>query len=100
MDVLRVADATTGPTLHASDVMQLRQAIRGELVLPDDSDYARARRVWNGMIDRTPAAIIYCAGPDDVIASVNFARTRNLVVAVRRRTQCGRFFGVRRRRRH
>jgi len=83
MDALRVADATTGPTLHASDVTQLRQAIRGELVLPDDSDYARARRVWNGMIDRTPAAIIYCAGPDDVITSVNFARTRNLVVAVR-----------------
>lgn len=83
MDALRVADATTGPTLHASDITQLRQAIRGELVLPDDSGYARARRVWNGMIDRTPAAIIYCAGPDDVITSVNFARTRNLVVAVR-----------------
>jgi len=79
----RLADTTARSTLHASDITQLRQAIRGELVLPDDSGYARARRVWNGMIDKTPAAIIYCAGADDVITAVNFARTRDLVVAVR-----------------
>jgi FAD/FMN-containing dehydrogenase len=30
-----------------------------------------------------PAAIIYCASTDDVVAAVNFARTQNLAVAVR-----------------
>jgi FAD/FMN-containing dehydrogenase len=83
MDALRVADRATGPMLDGSDVAQLKPAIRGELVLPDDPGYARARRVRNGMIDKMPAAVIYCADTDDVIASVNFARTRNLAVAVR-----------------
>src|SRR6185437_4010879 len=59
------------------------RTIRGELVLPDDPGYDGARKVWNGMIDRMPAAIIYCASTDDVVAAVNFARTQNLAVAVR-----------------
>ena len=35
------------------------------------------------MVDRHPAAIVYCAGSDDVVAAVNFARSRSLLVAVR-----------------
>ena len=35
------------------------------------------------MVDKRPAAVIYCAGSDDVITAVNFARSRNLLVAVR-----------------
>jgi hypothetical protein len=35
------------------------------------------------MVDRRPGAIVFCAGPDDVVAAVNFARTRSLLVAVR-----------------
>jgi FAD/FMN-containing dehydrogenase len=45
--------------------------------------YNQARRVWNGMVDRHPAAVVYCAGYDDVVAAVNFARSRDLFVAVR-----------------
>src|SRR6185312_8495401 len=33
--------------------------------------------------DPQPAAVIYCAGSDDVVAAVNFARSRSLLVAVR-----------------
>ena len=77
------ANPKTEPTLQASDIAQLRQTIRGDLVVPDDSGYDQARRVWNGMVDKRPAAVIYCAGADDVIAAVNFARSRNLLVAVR-----------------
>lgn len=73
----------TGQILQVSDVAQLRRTIRGELVVPDDSGYDRARRVWNGMVDKTPAAIVYCAGSDDVVTAVNFTRSRNLPVAVR-----------------
>jgi FAD/FMN-containing dehydrogenase len=35
------------------------------------------------MVDKRPAAVIYCAGTDDVIAAVNFARSRNFLVSVR-----------------
>jgi FAD/FMN-containing dehydrogenase len=83
MDAIRRADSTTRPLINPPDIAALRRTIQGELVLPDDPGYAGARKVWNGMIDRTPAAIVYCASTDDVVAAVNFARTQNLAVAVR-----------------
>jgi hypothetical protein len=84
MNALGFADnSKTELTLQASDIARLRQTIRGDFVLPDDPVYDQARRVWNGMVDRRPAAVIYCAGSDDVIAAVGFARSRNLLVAVR-----------------
>jgi FAD/FMN-containing dehydrogenase len=57
--------------------------VRGEVIAPGDVAYERARRVWNGMIDRRPSAVVYCAGSDDVVAAVKFARSRSLLVAVR-----------------
>ncbi|MGX7873872.1 FAD-binding oxidoreductase [Mesorhizobium sp. ORM6] len=84
MSMLELADnSSTGPVLQASDVLRLRQAIRGDLILPDDAGYDLARRVWNGMVDKRPAAVIYCAEPNDVVTAVGFARSRNLLVAVR-----------------
>ena len=84
MDDLRLADdPTTNPMLQASDSAWLRQAIHGELVVPGDPGYDQSRRVWNAMVDKRPAAIVYCAGSDDVVTAVNFARSRNLPVAVR-----------------
>ncbi|WP_144906216.1 FAD-binding oxidoreductase [Halobellus captivus] len=51
-------------------------------VTPDDA-YAEARRVWNGMINEYPVAIAYCESVGDVLASVSFARERDLTVVVR-----------------
>ena len=52
-------------------------------MLPQDSGYDQARKVWNGMIDRHPAIITRCSDAGDVIHAVNFARKNNLLVAVR-----------------
>jgi len=71
--------------LEGSAVAAFRQTLRGEVVVPGDPDYDRARVVWNGMIDRFPAVVARCAGPADVIAAVGFARDQDLVVAVRAR---------------
>jgi FAD/FMN-containing dehydrogenase len=65
------------------EVAVLRQAVRGEVIAPGDVAYDQARRVWNGMVDRRPAALVYCAECDDVVAAVKFARSRSLLVAVR-----------------
>ncbi len=65
------------------DIEELRSAFRGELVLPDHAEYESARSVWNGSIDRRPAVVARCSGPADVVAAVNFARERGLLVAVR-----------------
>jgi FAD/FMN-containing dehydrogenase len=84
MVAARHAERSGGePALRAFDVAHLRRSIYGEVVRPEDVAYDQARRVWNGMIDRRPAAIVYLAGSDDVVAAINFARSRDLLVAVR-----------------
>ncbi|WP_246777164.1 FAD-binding oxidoreductase [Microvirga sp. VF16] len=57
--------------------------LRGELVRPGDGSYDERRRVWNASIDRYPVLIARCAGVADVIEAVRFARTHQLLVAVR-----------------
>ena len=61
----------------------LDTAIGGDLLLPDNPRYEEARRVWNGMIDRRPAAIARARTTADVVAAVNFAREHGLEIAVR-----------------
>ena len=55
----------------------------GGLIGPDDRDYEQARAVYNAMIDKRPALIARCAGPDDVSKVIAFARDHDLVLAVR-----------------
>jgi len=57
--------------------------LAGRLIEPDDSAYDQARRVWNGMIDRRPAAIAQCASASDVVSCLEFARAGRLSVAIR-----------------
>ncbi|MGY4154634.1 FAD/FMN-containing dehydrogenase [Bradyrhizobium sp. USDA 4461] len=84
MDAARFTERSDAElALQASDIPVLRRAVRGEVIVPGDVAYHQARKVWNGMIDRRPAAVIYCAGADDVVAAVNFARSRSVPVAVR-----------------
>jgi FAD/FMN-containing dehydrogenase len=55
----------------------------GALIGPDDADYAEARKVYNAMIDKRPALMARCAGPNDVAKVIAFARDHDLLLAVR-----------------
>lgn len=55
----------------------------GEVVLPDDGGYDAARAVWNAAFDRRPAAVVRCAGTEDVRTALELARRHELPVAVR-----------------
>jgi hypothetical protein len=55
----------------------------GALIGPDDRDYEQARAVYNAMIDKRPALIARCAGPDDVAKVIAFSRDHDLVLAIR-----------------
>lgn len=57
--------------------------LSGSVIRRGDAGYDDARKVWNGMIDRSPAIIVRCGSTDDVVAAVNFAREHGLLVAVR-----------------
>jgi len=61
----------------------LRPRLQGALLLPGDPGYDEARSVWNGMIDRRPAAIARCLGVTDVVAGVTFARDRGLPFSIK-----------------
>ncbi|HEY1370489.1 MAG TPA: FAD-binding oxidoreductase [Gaiellaceae bacterium] len=67
----------------AVETAELRPRFRGTLLRPGEEGYDEARRVWNGAIDRRPALIARCAGADDVVEAVRFARKRDLLVSVR-----------------
>jgi FAD/FMN-containing dehydrogenase len=72
----------TTDNLPTEDI-ELRSRFRGALLRPAEEGYDEARRIWNGAIDRRPALIARCAGADDVMAAVRFARDRGLRVSVR-----------------
>jgi len=75
------AGSSTGK--HTASLRRLAKAIKGEIIVPGDQRYDSMRRVWNHDIDLRPAAIAVCMSDEDVIRSVEFARTENLIPAVR-----------------
>jgi UDP-N-acetylenolpyruvoylglucosamine reductase len=58
-------------------------ALQGRLVRPGDETYDTARKIWNGMINKFPSLITYCADETDVVSAVRFAGENDLLVAVR-----------------
>src|SRR5260370_39520443 len=85
---LLAAEALNRPAAAGTaSVSGLANRIRGRVILPSDSGYDSARRVfsWNPAADKLPALIVRCAGRDDVRAAVEYAHPANLAVAIRRR---------------
>jgi FAD/FMN-containing dehydrogenase len=69
--------------LDDAAVEAFRERLRAPVIRPGDTTYDDDRKIWNGMIDRRPAAIVKCTGVADVIDAVNFARDNDLLLAVR-----------------
>jgi FAD/FMN-containing dehydrogenase len=74
---------TLSPVLGEATIEELRQAIRGPIVTPEDEGYDEARAVWNGLHDERPALVAQPTGAADVAAAVGFARSHDLPIAVR-----------------
>src|SRR4051812_45269084 len=70
-------------TFGEATLGELAQALRGDLIRPDDPGYDEARSIWNGAHDRRPALIVRCHGVADVLKAVEFARSEGLPLAVR-----------------
>jgi FAD/FMN-containing dehydrogenase len=84
MTMARPADGEhAGAKIDHAHLTRLQQRLHGNIILPEDPIYEDARRVWNGMVDKRPAAVVCCATPDDVAETVSLARSQDLPLAVR-----------------
>jgi FAD/FMN-containing dehydrogenase len=62
---------------------ELRAAMSGKVVLPDDEAYEQTRKVWNGAVDHRPALLAICETLEDVKAVVCIAQAHGLPLSVR-----------------
>ncbi|HSL32078.1 MAG TPA: FAD-binding oxidoreductase [Candidatus Limnocylindrales bacterium] len=74
---------TSTPRPSAVSIADLRAAVRGRVIGPDDDGYDAARTVVTGGIDRHPAAIVKAANADDVVHVVRVARETGAELAIR-----------------
>ena len=70
-------------SIARADIKEFRASLRGQLLLAGNDEYEQARKIWNGVFDRHPALIARCAGSDDVVKAVNFARAHGVLTSVR-----------------
>src|SRR5207247_844380 len=81
--MLRATTLSGFVELQERAISDLRKRLSGPLVMCGDAGYDEARTIWNRMIDRRPALIARCAGTDDVVTALRFAREHGLLISVR-----------------
>jgi len=80
-----MAQRAAGRPVEFTDrqIAQLDSRLAGDVISPACPEYERARRIWNHMIDRYPAAVVRCANQSDVSIAIAFAREHDVELAVR-----------------
>jgi FAD/FMN-containing dehydrogenase len=67
----------------SQNVFSLKDQLKGQIILPEDSNYDEVRKIWNAMIDRHPALIVRCAEAADVARAIAYARESRLELSIR-----------------
>ena len=70
-------------TAVEEQIEAISAAFSGTLLRSGDDGYEDARRVHNGLIDKSPALIARCHGTADVVDAVRLARASRLEISVR-----------------
>jgi FAD/FMN-containing dehydrogenase len=55
----------------------------GRVLFPKDNGFDEATLIWNGMITKTPAAVVQAESVGDVIAAVGFAREHDIELSIK-----------------
>lgn len=82
-DIAAVTGDRTGLTLERAALQELADSLRGNLLLPGNEAYEKARRVLNPGIDKRPALVVQPIGATDIRKAVEFASERKLLLAVK-----------------
>lgn len=76
--------ASCSSAKRSAGLDRLASTIQGRIVLPSNSDWDQARKLWNSRFDDAhPRAIVEVAGVDDVRKVVRFARDHDLRLIAR-----------------
>jgi FAD/FMN-containing dehydrogenase len=70
-------------TVRPADISQLREAVHGAVIAPEDARYDEARRAWNGLIDRQPGVMVRPASVDDAATALRLGREWDVEIALR-----------------
>ncbi|MBC2778764.1 FAD-binding oxidoreductase [Parasphingopyxis marina] len=54
-----------------------------EIIMPGSNEYEAARALYNAMLDKRPGCIVRCTNVDEVVATINYARDKDLLLAIR-----------------
>ncbi|MDA1313182.1 MAG: hypothetical protein O2968_07595 [Acidobacteria bacterium] len=73
------------PNLSNEAIEELKPNVKGEVVLPSDTDYDKVRAIWNAIIDERPAVMVQCGVADDVPVAIAFCpKTRSWPIESRK----------------
>ena len=61
---------------------EMKSRVRGQVLLPGEEGYDAERAGWNTIVEHHPKMIVVSAGAEDVAATVRFAASAGLPVAV------------------
>lgn len=79
---MNTAYGETTTSFSMAQQLQLRPAIQGTVITPDDPQYDKARQAWNLSVDQRPAMIVIADGVEDVVGAVRFAAQAGLNLTV------------------
>ena len=69
--------------IEQAALKDFRASLRGPILLAGEPGYDQARRVLNESIDKHPALVVQPTGVADIQGAINFARERELLLAVK-----------------
>ena len=78
-----VTRKATKTTLDDEVLTELRAIIRGDVLTPADAAYESVRPAYNAMHPGHPGLVVRASGAADVLDAIAFARSKDLLVAVR-----------------
>ncbi len=77
-----MVDNAGGTSTTTSTSTSTARSTAADVLEPGQDGYDEARRVFNGMIDRSPAMIVRCRDTGGVVAAIEMARERGLPLSV------------------
>ena len=82
-DIAGVTGAGAEVVMSQAAVQELSDSLRGNLLLPGNAGYEKARLLLNKSFDKHPALVVQPTGAADIQQAVNFARENELLLAVK-----------------